>query len=218
MKRLSVLLISLLIITSGTLAQTADIIEKPDLKKDDRWVFNVIDLWKNSELGSYEHQVTAVNGDNVELQRNVIKASEGFNWRSGKRKVDRSTWTFKNNNVKEGKYITFEFPLSIGKTWKYELVWNANGTLIPQQWETKVEGWEEVDTQAGKIKALKVVHSGNYQRQGGVQNWSGTMTDTYWYSPEVKNFVRREYMDKLSNGQTWDHFRHELIEYTMAKN
>lgn len=215
MKRLFVSLVWIMMAATNAVAQSPASIDKPDLRKGDRWVFQATDLWKNSALGRYEHLITAVNADNLELQQQIIEASEGFNWRSTKRKADRSSWTLRSGNVKEGRYVNFEFPLAVGKSWKYELVWNANGNLIPQQWEAKVEGWEEIEVPAGRFKVLKVVHAGNYQRNDGM-NRSGSMRNTYWYSPEVKNFVKREYVDKLSNGQTWDQFRHELMEFSLA--
>lgn len=210
-----IVLFAALLPTISVLAQPASPVEKPDLKIGDRWIFRTVDLWKSEETAKFEYKVTGANGDNIEFERTKIDAATGSPvGRPAKRKADRSTWTFVNPMMTEGKYVTFAFPLEVGKTWEFEYSTKAaNGDSLSQKRTAKVESWEDVVVPAGQFKALKVVHSGQYTRRTPTGSSSGIVSEVLWYAPNVKRFVKREYRDTTGAGQTWDHVRDELIEY-----
>jgi hypothetical protein len=117
----------------------------------------------------------------------------------------------------------FDFPLTIGKQWK-------NTYLAPLKWEDefsrrggpsegeiqffeshKVLGWEEIEVEAGKFKALKV----EYKRQ-----WSSPLSGLkdgkawYWYSPDVKCLVKLQY----EKNQVWGKLSDwELASFHLTK-
>jgi hypothetical protein len=82
------------------------------------------------------------------------------------------------------------FPLTVGKQWKDKStgkpIFNPTAPQTDLDYEEifSVLGWEDVKIQAGKFKTLKLEF---YQRVIGRAR-SGTAF--FWYSPEVKYFVK----------------------------
>ena len=119
----------------------------------------------------------------------------------------------------------FDFPLIIGKRWKdnylTELKWEDEYTSKPgghtvgdetQIFESyRVLGWEEVEVQAGKFKAMKI----EYKREWSSPN-SGMREGKawYWYSPEVRNLVKFQY-DKSQMWSTNSNW--ELLSFHLTK-
>lgn len=178
----------------------------------DRWVMRTIDAVMNQEVEVYETRVTAISGDNLELER-IVRSSAGKRKvrKAEKRVADAATWTFASANVFEGKLVVFDFPLSLGKTWEYQFVTlgrKPEGVRVTIKRKVVVEGWEEVRVPAGKFKALKVVHTGVWTQV----NANGTQTETLWYVPESKWWVRRDFHERTASGATLVHVKNELTE------
>jgi len=84
----------------------------------------------------------------------------------------------------------FEFPLVVGKTWSYTTPWGRDHSCVNH---FKVEGVEEVKTPAGKFVAYKIYCKGKAlvpvsSASVSLESWA-----RYWYSPEVKWWVKREF-------------------------
>jgi len=77
----------------------------------------------------------------------------------------------------------FNFPLEVGKKWTYKI----SRQEYPTQNDFLVEGVEEVETAAGKFMTYRV-----YYKQTAL-HISKTGWVRYWYSPEVKFWVKREF-------------------------
>jgi hypothetical protein len=124
------------------------------------------------------------------------------------------------------------FPLTLGKQWKdlYQrdelargaVDWGSGGVHVIEYQETfRVLGWEEVEVRAGRFKAIKLEYKIETSRRGGV-GWIslGESKAWYWYSPEVKNFVKcqyeKEYSESIISGKgaraDW-----ELVSYELKK-
>jgi hypothetical protein len=58
----------------------------------------------------------------------------------------------------------------------------------------RVLGWEEVEVPAGKFKAIKLEYKCEPKWRSGM-GWITAVVSKalYWYSPEVKNFVKCQY-------------------------
>ena len=68
--------------------------------------------------------------------------------------------------------------------------------MLPAQYQEtfRVLGWEEVEVRAGKFKAIKLEYKiESYARRGTGWRPEGESKAWYWYSPEVKNFVKCQY-------------------------
>ena len=185
-------------------------LERPDFKVGDRWVFKTTNVYNNEELSKFEQKITEIGDDEIKIDQTTISSKNEANvGRVVKRKADRSTWTFPNSRIFDGKFVALAFPLEVGKTWTNEYKWKRSdsGTTYFDS-PVKVEGWEEVQVPAGKFRALKVVHSGYYSSQTTSSSWKGRTAETMWYSPEIRKFVKY-----LFDDQGGDKVLYELIEY-----
>jgi hypothetical protein len=102
----------------------------------------------------------------------------------------------KNRRIKyEGRNRRlFNFPLDIGKSWKDKFV--VKPAALADQEKTYLEtftvlGWEDVEVQAGKIKALKLEYKQEMVEQPTGRPKEGKVW--YWYSPDVKYMVKCQY-------------------------
>jgi hypothetical protein len=88
----------------------------------------------------------------------------------------------------------FNFPLDIGKSWQDKYV--VKPAALAEQEKTYLEtftvlGWEDVEVQAGKIKALKIEYKQEMIEQPTGRPKEGKVW--YWYSPDVKYMVKCQY-------------------------
>ncbi len=125
------------------------------------------------------------------------------------------------------------FPLTLRKQWKdlYQrdeyggTGWPGSGSggkVAVEYRETfRVLAWEEVEVRAGKFKAIKLEYKIETSWLGGAGWISGGESKAwYWYSPEVKNFVKcqyeKGYKESLAEGkgarENW-----ELVSYELKK-
>ena len=101
------------------------------------------------------------------------------------------------------------FPLEIGKSWKDKYV--TKGALKEDTyWETfTVLGWEDVQVQAGKFKAVKIEYKQAREDEPAKEGklW-------YWYSPDVKYMVKCQYEKSSYWDATYDW---ELTSFEIKK-
>ena len=214
MMRVATFLFLSAIAFSNAFAQSPAPVEAPEFVIGDRWVFRQVDLHNDEEQNKWENKVTGLQDDSVQFAGVTLAHKDASKvGRSFKATASRSTLTFPDSRIVEGKEVKFDFPLEVGKTWKYDYKIrrdDGNG-FITLSAEAKVDGWEDVEVPAGKFKALKVTHFIIYLNV----NSSGRRTNrqllkTYWYSPQVKREVKYEYVDRSNVG---DRTRTELVEY-----
>ena len=93
------------------------------------------------------------------------------------------------------------FPLTLGKQWKDLYQRDELGAgckrrmgAVEYQETFRVLGWEEVEVRAGKFKAIKLEYKIETSSRSTI-GWipRGESKAWYWYSPEVKNFVKCQY-------------------------
>jgi len=92
--------------------------------------------------------------------------------------------------------------------------------VVEHQETFRILGWEEVEVRAGKFKAIKVEYKIETSTRRGT-GWTprGESKAWYWYSPEVKNFVKCQYekgyiegIDERGARENW-----ELVSYELKK-
>ena len=211
--RVAIFLMLSVIAFSNAFAQSAAPVERPEFVIGDRWVFRQIDLYSNVELNKWENKVDGLHEDGVRFSSVTLAHKDASKvGKSFKATASRSTLTFLNSRIVEGKEVSFDFPLEVGKTWKFDYkVRRDDGSgFTTLSVDAKVDGWEEVEVPAGKFKALKVTHSSAYSTVTGGQTFNGQMVKTSWYSPEARRVVKQDYIDRASSG---DRTRTELVEY-----
>ena len=174
-------------------------------------VWNVGDKWVFSNKGTIEVM-------NADQNSYVLKFSDDIclieSWEFNTIIFEKSTlhriYTLKGDKRKKytkAKRRIFNFPLSPGKQWKdvfsatpvVNLVFDF-GEL--NYYETfKVLGWEDIEVQAGKFRAIKLEVTTGHTPQKGAPSYEST--SLYWYSPEVKYFVKCQY-DPSAEAEFWE--------------
>jgi len=129
---------------------------------------------------------------------------------------------------KRKKYVMglskiLDFPLSIGKEWKSaysatELSRQSGHNYYYDYSEIfKILGLEDIEVRAGKFKALRL----EYKRVVTSSSWTFAtigeeIKHQYWYSPEVKYFVKCKYDKDWMKGNK-DIFNWELTFFQLKK-
>jgi hypothetical protein len=187
-------------------------------------VWNVGDKW--TFTGNWSIEVVKVDQTGYILkfsERKCVFESQGYDT------ILFEKFTRNRINVVEGdkrkKYTmglsrVLDFPLSMGKQW--ETAYTAKGMSIKGPASNdfseiyKVSGWEDIVVQAGKFKALRL----EYKRVlTGASSWPSValeMTNQYWYSPNVKYFVKCQYDKDVMKGDK-EFFNWELTSFQLNK-
>lgn len=114
-------------------------------------------------------------------------------------------------NQKQSETPYRDWPLEVGKKWKYESEWtNESGEKGITSQDVEILSYEEIELQAGKFMAYKMKYDGyiqNYEVGG-----KGKVIDTVWYSPKLKFNVRHT---QESGGGF--RYTNELIHYISAE-
>jgi hypothetical protein len=166
-------------------------------------VWNVGDKWEFNNGGKIGVLKMEKDGYVVSFSdRNCIIESQGFQTIIfDKNNLQRTLWV-KGDKCKKytmGLKKIFNFPYTIGKQWTdaycaAPIVGPAKGQISLDYYEKyRIIGWEDITTRGGKFRALKLeVIRGN---EAMPQRWvpQNEYKGLYWYSPEVKNFVKCEY-------------------------
>jgi len=90
----------------------------------------------------------------------------------------------------------FNFPYNLGKEWKDTCIAKRYGATGEYSETYRILGWENVEVKAGRFRSLKLVYT---QETGGYEGQA-----TYWYSPEVKYFVKCEYEPSYFDFSNWE--------------
>ena len=81
-----------------------------------------------------------------------------------------------------------DWPLYVGKKWKYESEWENNeGTKGKTSQDVEIVSFEELNVLAGKFMAYRIEYKGIVTNSRG---FKGEMSDTWWYSPDIKNYIK----------------------------
>lgn len=207
-------LFALFLMPIEAVSQTSSPVEKPEWKVGDRWIHRRIDLLGNVKKIQFDRAVRSSDDGSYVLSQST-KRSDGAETsdQNIRRRIDAATLTFEDRNVTSGRQVIFMFPLEPGQTWEYQLVTKpSSGFAANRSTRVSVVGWETVKVSAGVFRALKVVHSTDYQPIDRMNFAAGTERLTLWYCPEVKWFVKREWYH-VHGGRPWDHSVDELIEF-----
>ena len=182
-----------LFVCATCMAQADKPVARPDVKVDDRWIYRNTSPRRKPASIIYELRVSFVDARVIHA---VIE-------RQGGRKESDATWTRDWNAVNavdEGVFEVekgmFQFPLWSGQ--QYPAAWQvrrprAGEFHVRHERKVTVMGWEDVEVQAGKFRALKLQADGYYRRIDKLA--SDEARNTYWYVPQVKRWVKHVYHD-----------------------
>ena len=184
-----------LILFFPSMLSAQDKIERPIWNVGDKWVFH--------REGPMEVLGIDKNGYVVKFSGGIFQQSQ-----TGAAIFDTSTLNIlyliketKLQEYMETRKRIFDFPYTVGKEWK-DSYWRKSARHIEK---FSVDGWEEIEVRAGKFRALKMQY--NLEVEGppgairmGVMPVGPRGRVWYWYSPEVKNFVKCQHPQGFMEG------------------
>ena len=201
-------------------------------EKVDAPTWNVGDKWVFAGDGTIEVVQADPNGYVMNFSDSIcVLERQGFN------KVIFDKSTLQRSHSLEGekrkKYSMglkniFNFPFSPGKQWKYAY---SSQPIITKGYKTsqgiptldyyeniKITGWEDIGVKAGKFRALRIEFVGGHKEyQVGLFPRPGfEFKNYYWYSPDVKYFVKCQY-DKDWMKENKEIFNWELTSIQLKK-
>jgi len=188
-------------------------IAAPVVVVGDSWTFQYTDVWKNEPGSLRRVEVTAINDYGIEADYKGVDTGEVFAHQRFSREMnpfDRGSKHF------APAFARYAFPLEAGKTWSSEAIADnpTTGKHFRYQIEGKALGWEKIKVQAGEFDAMKIEIIAYYQNDEIVRNrGSAKSTETIWYAPAVKNYVKLEYQDTDRNGRVANRDMWELTAY-----
>ena len=183
----------LLALTSLTLSLNvlAESIDAPKINVGDRW------SWQHTNALVNEKDMTVID-DVIEVNDSEIKIRERIKGRPGYG-VASFTSEWNPQDTGDAKYDPclrlFKFPLTIGQKWSdtadKRLLSNSKHGKFSIKGEVIAK--EQITTPAGQFNAYKIKVL--LDAVGTDEDANAAHTEeTYWYSPEVKNYVRMEHI------------------------
>jgi hypothetical protein len=181
------------LVSAAACAQFDGIVQKPDVRVDDRWLYRRMDHRFEPPVLLYELRVSFADAHAIHT---VLS-------RQGRPRESDATWTPEWNSVVsvddgvvEIKSGLLQFPLSVGR--EYQSRWEMRRPRVGKfharhERKVKVAGWEEIEVPAGKFLALKVTAEGSWRRLDRPS--TGWARNTVWYVPQVKRWVKNLYED-----------------------
>ncbi len=171
-------------------------------------IWNVGDRWTFQQAsGPFSLEIVESKKDFF-----LIKVLPGQSLRAYDRKTINYLYTIGKDGRKTGNEETalrklFNFPIFVGKEWTDKIVVSKTGVTYTMN--AKVEGIEEIVTEAGKFKTYKI-----FFKETNIASSSSGWT-RYWYSPEAKIWAKRE-VEKTEYWASQPWFRDiELISYKL---
>jgi hypothetical protein len=109
----------------------------------------------------------------------------------------------------ESETPKYDWPLEVGKKWKYENNWTSqDGTTGSQIQDAEVLSYQEEIVEAGTFMAYTIQYTGKITNSRG---YSADEKEVWLYAPAVKTFI------KLTQDQGDFQYVEELIEYSKAE-
>ncbi len=194
MKRKIAIFLTSIVLSSCNNSTTFNSTQQPtisDYQIGEKWVWKYKGVTKTGEVRS--------DGKD---SREIIRINERLGMVVGTDTI------FVDDIVKPEESPTpkYDWPLKVGKKWKYEKNWTSqDGTKGSQNQDVEVLFFKEETVEAGTFMAYTIKYKGNITNSRG---YNASIQDVWLYAPSVKNFI------KLT--QTQDDFLYveELVEYS----
>lgn len=165
-----------------------------DFKVGEKWVWKYKGVTTEGEVrseGTDEREIINVNGElGITVGNDTIPVAD----------------MVKPDETETPKY---DWPLEVGKKWKYEESWTSqDGTTGKQNQDVEILSYKEETVEAGTFLAYTIHYKGTITNSRG---YSADVDEVWLYSPVVKNFI------KLTQKQDDFLYVEELIEYSKPK-
>jgi hypothetical protein len=181
----------------------------PNVHVGDIWQYRSVDEFTGETKLEFSHQIVDLSDREIVTQLKNKGSSA-----SPLRYYTRQWGSLDIENAKfDPYYPLFDFPLSVGKSWKkqYRTTF-ANGDSSSSFLEAKVTTFEKITVPAGSFDAFRVEYSTESMSADANANISKGKV-TVWYAPAVNHLIRRETVIS-SNGRVRSKAADELVAYS----
>ena len=209
---------AMLTATASAFAQKA---ERPNWLIGDKWEYKVLQRNDGNKVSAYQHEIEKIT-DGKLLIRTSGKNSEGVF-------TPGALLTYSadmNYMTRTGTGVTstpdsqdLNWPLENDKKYpaEFSYVNSSNAQAGKNDYKVVVSGPEDVTVEAGTFKAYKLTAKGFWNRRDREFNGSGQISQTIWYAPEVKRWVKWETQSRDSRNSLFEDRVEELLKYTPGK-
>lgn len=137
--------------------------------------------------------------------RTIVRMDEGLGMTIGNDTIPLAEIV----KLDESETPKYDWPLDVGKKWKYENNWTSqDGTTGAQNQDAEVLSYQEETVEAGTFMAYTIKYTGKTTNSRG---YNADEEEIWLYAPEVKTFI------KLTQSQGDFLYVEELIEYSKPK-
>lgn len=137
--------------------------------------------------------------------RTIVRMDEGLGMTIGNDTIPLADIV----KLDESETPKYDWPLEVGKKWKYENNWTSqDGTTGAQNQDAEVLSYQEETVEAGTFMAYTIKYTGKTTNSRG---YNADEEEIWLYAPEVKTFI------KLTQSQGDFNYVEELIEYSKPK-
>jgi len=177
-------------------------VDAPVWNVEDKWIFThngiieVLSVDQDGYIVEFSDDICVIERqgyDKVIFDKATMQRIYSLSARSFFLKGD------KRNKYSAGLRNILNFPFTLGKQW--ENSYCAKPVIsslrhlpsLDYYEKLKILGWEEIGVQAGKFRALKIQCIRGHQAMPQAGIYAAEGKGFYWYSPDVKYFVKCEY-------------------------
>ena len=197
MKIQFLILLSVILLCACDSPKKSELTQQPTLEDyqiGEKWV------WKYKGVTS-EGEVRSEGTDT----RTIVNSDKGLSMIIGKDTIPLTEIV----NPDESKTPKYDWPLQVGKKWKYENNWTSqDGTTGSQSQNAEVLSYQEETVEAGTFMAYTIKYTGQTTNSRG---YNADEEEVWLYAPTVKTFI------KLTQSQGDFLYVEELIEYSIPK-
>ena len=220
MKKLLTFLFYVAAFATGTTA-FAQKVERPTWVVGDKWEYKTLHRNDGNKVGAYQHEIESIV-DGKLMIRSSGKNAEGV-YRPGSLQTYSSDMNYMTRtgpgmtNTPDSQMLSW--PLENEKKYLSEFSWvnTSNAQKGKTDYKTVVTGPEDIVVEAGTFKAYKIVFKGFWTRLDQEFRGSGSATQTIWYAPEVKRWVKWETQSRTNQNSLFTDSVDELVKYTPGK-
>ena len=194
MKFQLITLFTIIVINACGSPKTPDLSQQPtieDYELGETWI------WKYKGVTT-EGEVRSDGTD----KRMIVQMKEGLGMTIGNDTIPLTDIV----QVDESETPKYDWPLEVGKKWRYENNWTSqDGTTGTQSQDAEVLSYQEETVEAGTFMAYTIKYTGRTTNSRG---YDAEEKEIWLYAPEVKTFI------KLTQAQGDFNYVEELIEYS----
>jgi hypothetical protein len=176
----------------------------PAFQVGDSWTYKLTNNLDQTQR-TYTIKIAEVTADSI-VYRNGNRADLVGNTLLLKRS-DGTEETFSPSNN------FYAFPFRIGTSWSRKVVQHIGKRVYDLDIKVSVLGEEEVQTAAGKVRAIKLQRETRWKERK--KDNAGTNIWTYWYNGGVKRWVVGEATNTTTTGKVLLNERHELASFDL---